>query len=311
LANLIEADYNCSLASLRERLKNAWTGGLNMMVRLRNCLLFWTVVVTVVLPAYGWENQAASDKVIKLFNGKDLTNFYTWLVDFKERDPDKVFSVVDQIDGAPALRASGQHWGGLITKQEFSNYRLIVEFRWGLLTWGDRKDKSRDSGILVHAQGPEGNYSKDFNGPWMRSVEFQIIEGGTGDFILVNGYSPVGELIKVSLTATMKKDRDGENVFDPGGKLTPVEGQTRINWYGRDLDWEDKLGFRGKEDVESPTGQWTRVEVVCDGDSITNIVNGRVVNKAIRSNLTSGKILLQSEGAEIFFRRVDLEPLAK
>jgi 3-keto-disaccharide hydrolase len=273
--------------------------------------LLWILVVAPVFSSYGLDNQVSSDKVIRLFNGKDLTNFYTWLVDFKGSDPDKVFSVVDQVDGAPAIRASGQHWGGLITQQEFSNYRLIVEFRWGLLTWGERKSKARDSGILVHAQGPEGNYSKDFNGPWMRSIEFQIIEGGTGDFILVNGYNQNGELMKISLAATTAKDRDGETIFDPSGKLNSFQGQPRINWYGRDPDWEDRLGFRGKEDVESPAGQWTRVEAVCDGDTITNIVNGRVVNKATRLNQTSGKILLQSEGAEIFFRRVDLEPLAK
>ncbi|MEK7862502.1 MAG: hypothetical protein AAB295_04475, partial [Chloroflexota bacterium] len=41
------------------------------------------------------------------FNGKDLTNFYTWLVDHKHQDPDRVFTVVDQIDGAPAIRSSG------------------------------------------------------------------------------------------------------------------------------------------------------------------------------------------------------------
>lgn len=281
------------------------------MIRFKNLVLLWALATFAAFPSYGWENQAVSNKVVRLFNGKDLTNFYTWLVDFKDRDPDQVFSVVDQVDGAPAIRVSGQHWGGLITNGEFTNYRLIVEFRWGLLSWGDRKDKARDSGILFHAHGPEGNHSKDFDGPWMRSVEFQIIEGGTGDLILVNGYNQKGELLKVSLTATAKKDRDGENVFDPGGELTPFEGETRINWYGRDLDWEDKLGFRGKEDVESPAGQWSRVEVVCDGDTITNIVNGRVVNKAVRSSLTSGKIFLQSEGAEIFFRRVDLEPLTR
>jgi 3-keto-disaccharide hydrolase len=281
------------------------------MYRLRPLVLLWILVVAPVFSSYGLDNQVRSDKVIRLFNGKDLTNFDTWLVDFKDKDPDKVFSVVDQVDGAPAIRASGQHWGGLITQQEFSNYRLIVEFRWGLLTWGERKSKARDSGILVHAQGPEGNYSKDFNGPWMRSIEFQIIEGGTGDFILVNGYNQNGELVKISLAATTAKDRDGETIFDPSGKLNSFQGQPRINWYGRDPDWEDRLGFRGKEDVESPAGQWTRVEAVCDGDTITNIVNGRVVNKAIRLNQTSGKILLQSEGAEIFFRRVDLEPLAK
>jgi len=245
---------------------------------------------------------------IKLFNGKDLTNFYTWLVDHKYQDPNSVVSVVDQIDGAPAIRVSGQRFGAFITKQQYANYRLIVEFRWGVITWGGRKDRAKDSGILLHAQGPDGNTGQDFNGPWMRSVECQIIEGGVGDFILVNGYMSDGQLMKTRLTVTSSKDRDGEDVFDPTSKPTEFLSK-RINWYGRDPDWKDMLGFRGRQDVESPDGQWTRVEVICDGDKVTNIVNGKVVNVGTNSNLTQGHILFQSEGAEVFFRRIDLEPL--
>ncbi|MCI0419183.1 MAG: DUF1080 domain-containing protein, partial [Acidobacteria bacterium] len=167
-----------------------------------------------------------------------------------------------------------------------------------------------DSGILLHAQGPEGNSKPDFNGPWMRSVEFQIIDGGVGDFILVNGYNKQGELIKTSMTATARKDRDGEDVYDPQGKSGKFQGG-RINWYGRDPGWVDSLQFRGKEDVESPDGQWTRVEVICEGDKITNIVNGKVVNAGAESSLTKGQLFFQSEGAEIFFRRIDLQPLEK
>ena len=75
--------------------------------------------------------------------------------------------------------------------------------------------------------------------------------------------------------------------------------------------WKDVLGFRGTRDVEKPAGEWNRMEVVCDGDSITNIVNGYVVNVATRSSLTKGKIIIQSEGAEILFRKIEVRPLMK
>ncbi len=251
----------------------------------------------------------AQAKTIQLFNGKDLTNFYTWLVNYKTEDPEHVFTVVDAVDGAPAIRVSGKHYGAFITREEFSNYRLVTEFRWGLATWGGRKDKTKDSGILLHCQGPDGNTSKDLNGPWMLSQECQIIEGGTGDFILVAGHDKDGNRIVPKLTCKAGKDRDGEPIYDPqNGKLTEFQG-ARINWWGRDPDWEDRLGFRGKQDVESPDGQWTRVEVVCDGDKITNIVNGKVVNEGMNSSLTRGKIIFQSEGAEIYFRKIELTPL--
>jgi Domain of Unknown Function (DUF1080) len=51
--------------------------------------------------------------------------------------------------------------------------------------------------------------------------------------------------------------------------------------------------------------------VICDGDTITNIVNGYVVNAGTRSSPTEGKILFQSEGAEIVFRTIEVRPLKK
>ncbi len=264
------------------------------------------LVVSTVVSAP--EGRSQDDEVLHLFNGKDLSNFYTWLVDYHFEDPLRVFTVVDHIDGGPAIRISGEKFGGLITKEAYSDYHLIVEFRWGPVTWNPRARRARDSGILLHCQGPEGNYRPDFNGPWMLSQECQIIEGGVGDFIMVPGYTKDGKRIIPSLTTTVSRDRDGEWVYDPDGQERTFRGG-RINWFGRDPDWKDVLGFRGANDVESPFGQWTRLEVICQGDRITNIVNGKVVNRAWNSSLTSGKILFQSEGAEIYFRRIDLKKL--
>ena len=272
-----------------------------------------TVVMVFVLAmpaAAAAQTATRPDNVIHLFDGKSLDGFYTWLVDSRREDPLRVFTVVDQVDGAPAVRISGEKWGGLITRDAYRDYHLIVEFRWGLLTWGQRKTAARDSGVLVHAQGADGNTGRDFNGPWMRSIEAQVIEGGVGDIILVAGFEADGARVTPRISARAGKDRDGEPVFDPNGEAREFEGG-RINWYGRDVDWQDRLGFRGRDDVESPYGGWTRLEVVAQGDRITNIVNGKVVNESYRSSLTGGKILIQSEGAEIFFRRIDLEPVGK
>lgn len=252
--------------------------------------------------------EGGSDRAIQLFNGKDLTGFTTWIPRSGREDPDRVFTVADQVDGAPAIRVSGEHLGGLVTVEEFADYHLVVEFRWGLATWGDRKARAKDSGVLVHCQPPDGSMEKDSKGAWMASVEAQIIEGGTGDFILVRGFDRDGAPIQPRLTVTAGKDRDDENVYDPNAKEREFDGG-RINWYGRDPDWRDVLGFRGKDDLESPAGQWTRLEVICDGDRITNLVNGKVVNAGTRSSLTKGKIMLQSELAEIYFRKIKIRPI--
>ena len=245
---------------------------------------------------------------ISLFDGTSLASFDPWLVDHHHTDPEKVYTVVDQIDGAPAIRISGKIWGGLLTKQAYRNYRLIAEYRWGGVTWGNRKDRTRDSGILIHAQGRPGNTQKDFNGPWLMSQEFQIIEGGVGDYISVSGFTESGEQIRPSLRTPIRKDRDGERVWDPKGEPTVVNSG-RVNWWGRSEDWADKLGFRGPNDVESPGTEWTRLEAVVDGASLQYFVNGQLVFAATDSSLTEGRIMFQSEGAEIYFRRIELQPL--
>ena len=248
-------------------------------------------------------------EVIQLFNGRDLSSFYTWLVDFHREDPHQVFSVVDQVDGAPAIRISGKYLGGLYTKQRFANYQLVAEFRWGLATWGNRTNATKDSGVLLDCSGRDGNYlSKTFNGPWMRSYEFQIIEGGVGDLLVLGGYEPDGTVEKYFATATVASDRDGEPCWDAKG--TPKVFETgRVNWWGRDPDWADKLGFRGREDVESPSGEWTRIEAICADDTLDYFVNGQRVNQATQLSHKSGQLIFQSEGAEIYFRRIELQPL--
>ena len=121
-------------------------------------------------------------------------------MDSHREDPLRVFSVVDQVDGAPAIRISGERWGGLVTREAYRDYRLVVEFRWGLATWGERRSAARDSGVLVHAQGPDGNTGADVNGPWMRSIEAQVIEGGVGDIILVAGFDAEGRKLTPHMT---------------------------------------------------------------------------------------------------------------
>src|SRR5207245_2461814 len=59
----------------------------------------------------------------------------------------------------------------------------VTEWAWGEKTWPPRENNARDSGILLHCVGEDGVKG----GPWMESIECQIIEGGTGDIILVGG----------------------------------------------------------------------------------------------------------------------------
>jgi putative membrane-bound dehydrogenase-like protein len=83
----------------------------------------------------------------------------------------------------------------------------------------------------------------------------------------------------------------------------------RINWEKRDVDWADRINFRGKDDADSPVGEWNRLEVIAKGDTLQYFVNGAMVNEAFEAKPSAGKIALQTEGAEMIVRRYELWPL--
>jgi hypothetical protein len=201
-------------------------------------------------------------------------NFYSFIKDVGvDKDTDHVFTW--EKDGV--LHISGQHYGYMATKQtNFTNYKLVAEFKWGDKTWAPRHGNARDSGVLVHFVGKDG--------VWPKSIECQMIEGGTGDILVVSG---------AYLTVNGVRKGPGIARFDRPGRNP----------------WQDVAGFRGPHEIENPHGQWNRIELIAYKDLISISINGHTTHTGTAASPTAGKILVQSEGAEVFFRRLDLYPL--
>lgn len=73
---------------------------------------------------------------------------------------------------------------------------------------------------------------------------------------------------------------------------------------------QDVIGYRDPNgDVEKPQGEWNLVELVVQGGSRKAVRDGKFVNEGSGAYPSSGKILIQSEGAEVFFRNIKLFPL--
>ncbi len=251
-------------------------------------------LVSLVAPQAPAEDDATRE--VRLFDGSGLAHFYTFLRDRgRDSDPKQVFTVTDGL-----LRISGEEWGCITTRESFENYHLVAEFKWGAKTWGERADRARDSGILVHSTGPDGAYS----GIWMHSIECQIIEGGTGDVLVVGDGSE-----KFSATAPVAAEKqDTSYLYDPQGAPATIN-KGRINWWGRDPAWSDTKGFRGARDVEKSVGEWNRLECIVVGRTLSVILNGVLVNQCVDVEPRRGQIQIQSEGAEIFVRKITLTPL--
>lgn len=254
-----------------------------------------------------------------VWNGRDLSEWSTWLhkphanshvpglpraadgkyqaVIGSDRDPLSVFRIVEE-DGKPAIRISGEVFGELRTKESFHNYRLRLQFKWGKAKWPprDKPETPRDSGLLYHVHADPGAEGR----VWARSIELQIQERDVGDLYAV------GSEISVHSTTRMVNDKIVYD-YDPKGKpqvFSQIPGQE-----GRCIKQPDN---------EKPTGEWNTVEIVCFGEDCLHIVNGKVVMRLHAPRridgpnplpVTEGPILLQSEGAEIFYRDIEMAPI--
>ncbi len=255
-----------------------------------------------------------------LWNGRNLDGWTTWMrqpepgsdvpglargADGKYtepigsgRDPLHVFTVAEDVDGAPAIRISGEVFGELRTTRSFENYHLKLQFKWGEKKWPprDRPEQQRDSGLLYHVHAPPGQDGRT----WARSIELQIQERDVGDLYAVGSTIAVRATVRPgSKPALFDYDESGEWMF-----FTQSHGQ---------------LGRCVKQpDNEKPTGEWNTVELIAFGDDSIHIVNGKVVMRlhgpmridaAVPTPITSGPIILQSEGAEVFYRDIQIRSI--
>jgi hypothetical protein len=277
-----------------------------MKVRLpATCLPCLLILLSGVPAARGGEPEAIKPKeVIRFFHRDKLNGVYTWLQRSKYDDPDKVLTIQDGV-----VHFTGDENGYICTKNRYKDYHLVLEYRWGERSYGERKTLARSSGVFLHGDGPDGAY----NGQFMAGLECQIIEGGTGDFELIPGKRADGSRIPVAITVEAAEHRDyaGQPVWKRGGKRVSLSDQNgyRVSWFNHDPQWENVLGYQPTNDLASPGKEWTRVDILCDGGHVGYYVNGVLANEAFDVTPSSGKISVQCEGAEMDFRKFELHPL--
>ncbi len=170
------------------------------------------------------------------------------------------------------LVSLGNPQGHLITEKLYENYRLTVEYRF--------TGKPGNCGVLVHSSTPRVLYSM-----FPKSIEVQMQSGHAGDFWCIE------ENIEVP---NMDKRRPKKETQKYGGS----KGDAR-----RILNLTD--------DSEKKLGEWNKMVIECKADEVKVWVNDTLVNHGTKATVSKGQIALQAEGAEVEFKKVDLEPLAK
>jgi hypothetical protein len=104
---------------------------------------------------------------------------------------------------------------------------------------------------------------------WPKSLECQVQEGDCGD------YWCVGTMI------------DSPNKYETA--------------------WGMKHILR-TENFENPSGEWNTIEIICNGNQSEHYINGHLVNWGTSASVASGRILIQSEGAEVYYKSIELIP---
>ena len=225
----------------------------------------------------GWET---------LFNGTDLTGWYSYLPSQGvNRDPEGVFRAENGTLHVLGVENKGEReFGYLATERSYQNYHLRLEFRWGTKRFAPRADKKRDSGVIYHVTGRDQ--------VWPQGVEYQIQEGDTGDFWLLGG---------TTLTTTVESVQPDEPRYEQNG----------LPYTSRRGDFVRII----KDGTFESSSDWNTVDIIVRGDTATHKINGQANNRAYSLHapngaaLTEGKIMLQAEGAEIFYRNIQIRPL--
>lgn len=280
-------------------------------------ILISLIIISIVSCTSYEKHEDSEITWTSIWNGEDFSGWHTYLGPpyqiFEDslgnaiepfgidKDPLGVITVVDMDDGN-AIRITGLAWGMIYTENVYRNYHLKLKVKWGQEMYPPRANGPRDSGLLYHGFGEPGSF-----GSWMGSQELQIQEGDMGD------YWPVGD-VEIDVPSVPKDDK--YYIYQEDAPLRTYY-LAEILETSRDDSLSRRRVFKAL-DAEKPYGEWNEVELICFGDSSLHIVNGKVVmrlynSRKMRTNetLNSGRIILQSEGAEVFYKDLELRSISE
>jgi hypothetical protein len=247
------------------------------------------------------------DGWVSLLNGRNLDGWYTMLEKSGKgvAEQKKMVSIEQGM-----LHIMGNEIGqdvaepGYIsTQQEYENVHIRVEYKWGVKRFSPRSMAKRDNGILYGLVGPDR--------VWPTCAECQIEENDVGDAFLVAGIRGI-------------QSEHSNGIFgqglEPGGwSQSSLDAQKKRNTPSR----EPAGGRMVKDGDFENLNDWNLVEVIWQGDRAAHSVNGRTVNVITSLQqpnpqkageyipLTRGKIAIEIEFAEIWFRRIEVKSLLR
>jgi hypothetical protein len=150
-------------------------------------------------------------------------------------------------------------------------------------------------GMLVSVGKPIGHLITDKSFENYRlTVQYRYSKGAGNCGVIVHVSKPrVRSFLPQGIEAQLMSGKAGdfhmfaEKLFKPGSTT-------------------ESAGKNSTDDSEKPVGEWNEMVVECMADTIKVWVNGTLVNHGVGCTATKGQIALQSEGAEVEFRKLEV-----
>lgn len=234
----------------------------------------------------------------RLFNGCDLDGWYTFLQKHgKDSDPDRVITIEDGAIRLYKHAADGAEvvMGYIATEQEYGDYHLRFQYRWGAKKFQPRYALKRDAGLYYHIIGPDA--------VWPKALQFQVQQTDVGDLLALYGF-------QLDTWIDPKTRDEPQAAF-----LDPAKGGEPRVLGGKGIGYQKRLP--GDFEVEG----WNTAEVIVKGDTTVHVLNGHVVNRGRNIRFVDpddpksakpvkrGRIALEIEAAEMDFRNVEIKML--
>jgi len=251
-------------------------------------------------PISAAEAEKVTERIELLTDGNIAKHWYTWLKgEGRDSDTNKVFTA----EGS-TLKVSGKVMGCVTTRKAYCDYRLSLEYRFVDNDVQFNKKDARDGGILFHSTGEDGV----FWGAWMNSFECNIIQGATGDLIVVGDQKRKPGVYRCKGRVDPATRGKESQLWSPDGDVVEIVNTGRIRRPDVNPEWKNLIS-EPLSPNEKPIGEWNKVEVVCNGDKAEFFFNGMKTGEYWDLSPSYGRIQLQSEGFGIEYRNIVLSPL--
>lgn len=216
-----------------------------------------TIAIALLFTLYSCSHKTQAQKETAAGN---TIQWYAFADNQRYNNPSDVYQLSDSM-----IRLYGNKVGYLMSTTSYGDFELTLQYRWNMEAQYQRGTGKKNSGVMYNV--PDTAH----DALWPAGIQFQVKEGATGDFILLEN---------VTLTVRNETRAPGKSI-----------AVARLS------------------EQEKPLGEWNTIRIRSQKGHCWQYLNDQLVNEGTNASSQAGRILLQYEGSPIDFRKIDLHAI--